>query len=83
MTTPAHDHAAMMRDQVPTAPHENDTHRSIWRTPTMWIFVAVGLVGLYYLVTAHTAHFWEYAPYALLLACPFLHFFGHGKHGGH
>lgn len=38
---------------------------------------------LIYLVTWHTAHFIGVLPFALLLLCPLMHLFMHGKHGGH
>lgn len=81
MTTPApHDNEAMMHEH-PDAP--SPKRRVDLRSPTVWAFIAFGVVGLYYLITQHPAHFWGYLPYALLLACPFLHLFGgHGKHGG-
>ena len=46
----------------------------------MWVFLAI---VLYFLVTEHWAHVVAYLPYALLLACPFMHLFMHGGHGGH
>jgi hypothetical protein len=34
----------------------------------------------YFLVTEHLAHTIQALPYLLLLACPLMHFFMHGKH---
>ncbi|MFA5860053.1 MAG: DUF2933 domain-containing protein [Candidatus Thermoplasmatota archaeon] len=71
-------------DNEPHDAHEPRHPRVNFRSPTFWAFAAFGLVGLYYLVTQHPAHFWGYLPYVLLLACPLLHLFGgHGGHGGH
>lgn len=42
----------------------------------------LGIAG-FFLVTEHTAHVFGVLPYLLLLACPLLHFFGHGGHGTH
>lgn len=42
-------------------------------------------VAGYFLWTEHSAHLTlalPYLPWLLLLACPFLHFFMHGGHGG-
>ena len=40
-------------------------------------------VGAYLLAT-HTGHVISALPYVILLACPLMHFFGHGhKHGPH
>ncbi|MGE3681005.1 MAG: DUF2933 domain-containing protein [Bdellovibrionales bacterium] len=43
---------------------------------------ALGVI-LFYLLTEHRAHFFGALPYLLLLACPLMHFFMHGGHGGH
>lgn len=38
----------------------------------------------FFLVTEHRAHLFGWLPLLFLLACPFLHLFGHGGHGaGH
>ena len=34
------------------------------------------------LLTEHRAHLLGWWPFLFLLACPFLHVFGHGGHGG-
>lgn len=62
--------------------HEHEPRASRWRTPTFWLFVLFALVGAAFLLTKHEEHVWQYLPYALLLACPFLHLFGHRGHGG-
>ncbi len=38
-------------------------------------------IAAFLLVTEHTAHAFGVLPYLLLLACPLLHLFGHGRHG--
>lgn len=50
--------------------------------PVYWIFWIFAAVGTYYLLREHRAHLLDYLPYALLIACPLLHIFGH-RHGGH
>ncbi|MGE0559753.1 MAG: DUF2933 domain-containing protein [Burkholderiales bacterium] len=48
--------------------------------------LAVIAVIAYFLLSEHKAHFINYLPYLLLLACPLLHLFMHGgahSHGGH
>lgn len=60
-----------------TAEHPNRAQAVRW---IFWIFAAV---GVYYLLTEHRAHVFDYLPYALLLACPLLHLFGHGHGAGH
>ena len=37
----------------------------------------------YYLFTEHRAHVFQYLPFAILLACPLMHFFMHGRHANH
>lgn len=51
------------------------------RTGLAWV-AFLGIVT-FFLVTEHTAHFFGFLPYALLLLCPLLHFFMHGGHGDH
>lgn len=46
-----------------------------------WIgFLAI--VG-FFLLTEHRAHLFGWWPFLLLLACPLLHVFWHGRHGVH
>lgn len=48
--------------------------------------LAVIAVIAYFLLSEHKAHFINYLPYLLLLACPLLHLLMHGgahSHGGH
>ena len=59
-------------------------------TVSRWLRSRTGLAGVaffgvvtFFLVTEHTAHFFGFLPYALLLLCLFLHFFMHGGHGDH
>ena len=59
-------------------------------TVSRWLRSRTGLVLLaflgiiaFFLITEHTAHFYGYLPFALLLLCPLLHFFMHGGHGDH
>jgi hypothetical protein len=42
-----------------------------------WIFAAI---ALFYLLSEHRAHLFGALPYLLLLACPLMHFFMHGRH---
>ena len=53
---------------------------------TKWVFMAFLAIAAYFLITEHKAHlsgYLYYLPYLLLLACPLLHMFMHGGHGGH
>lgn len=57
---------------------------SFWKSRTgiaLCGFIAIAAVLL---ILEHRAHFWQWLPFALLLACPLMHLFhGHGGHGGH
>ncbi len=46
--------------------------------------VLLGFLAIagYFLVTEHWAHIVPFLPWALLLACPLMHLFMHGGHGG-
>jgi hypothetical protein len=40
-------------------------------------------IAAFFLLTEHRAHVFGVVPYLLLLACPIMHFFGHGRHDSH
>jgi len=63
-----------MSDRDQGARHERAS-RWAW-----WFFAAV---ALFYLLTEHRAHLFGALPWLLLLACPLMHFFMHGRHGRH
>lgn len=49
-----------------------------------WVFWGFVLIAVFFLVTEHRAHVFQYLPFLLIAACPLLHMFhGHGGHGGH
>ena len=49
-----------------------------------WAVVAViGIIGLIFLLRDHTSHVFLVLPFLILLACPLMHVFMHGSHGGH
>ena len=48
--------------------------------PTKWVLVGFLAIAAYFLLSEHRAHFIQFLPFLLLLACPLLHIF-HG-HGG-
>jgi hypothetical protein len=62
----------------------HDTRRFPWVRSRLGLGVLLGLaiVG-FLLVTDHTSHIAGVLPYLLLLACPLMHFFHRGHHGGH
>lgn len=45
--------------------------------------IAFLIIAAFFLITEHTAHFFGFLPYALLLLCPLLHLFMHSGHGDH
>ncbi|MDO9318629.1 MAG: DUF2933 domain-containing protein [Gammaproteobacteria bacterium] len=53
---------------------------SFWMTPKG--LAALGLIGAatYFLLIEHRQHVWQFLPYLILLACPFMHLFMHGGH---
>ncbi len=54
-----------------------------WRSPAgIALLIFLAIIG-FFLFTEHWAHLLGIFPYLLLLACPLLHLFMHGRHGGH
>ena len=51
------------------------------RAKVAWIVFAV--IAAFYMLTEHRAHLLGALPFLLLLACPLMHLFMHGGHGGH
>ena len=47
------------------------------------IAFSVAAAGIAYLLTRHQGHMWQWLPYLVLLACPLMHVFHHGRHGRH
>lgn len=48
------------------------------------LVVSLLIAGLgLYLLWTHTGHVFLALPYLFLLACPLMHFFGHGSHRHH
>ena len=43
--------------------------------------IAFLVIAAFFLITEHTAHFFGFLPYTLLLLCPLLHMFMHHGHG--
>ncbi len=66
------------REHRPDAVRQpHDERRMTWG---WWVFAAI---ALFYLLSEHRAHLFGFLPYLLLLACPLMHFFMHGRHGEH
>lgn len=47
-----------------------------------WVWMGFAAVAAVFLWTEHRAHLLGALPFLLLLACPLMHFFMHGGHGG-
>lgn len=54
-----------------------------FRSRTGLVILAFLAIAAFFLFTEHRAHAFGILPYLLLLACPLLHLFMHGRHGGH
>lgn len=53
-----------------------------WRSANGLALCGFLLVAAFFLITEHGAHVFGALPYVLLLLCPLLHLFHHGRHGG-
>jgi len=65
-----------MTHQQPSRP--NGWLRS-WGGIVLVVFLGI---AAFFLMTEHTAHLLGVLPFLLLILCPLLHFFLHGRHGG-
>lgn len=54
--------------------------RRAWFSLGLW--AAIALVG-YVVIIEHRNHVLDFLPYVLLLVCPLMHLFMHGRHGHH
>ena len=63
--------------------HEYGNHESWWFSRTFFVTIGVLLILGFLIYTGHSAHLLGALPYLLLMACPLMHFFMHGKHHHH
>ncbi len=63
--------------------HAADDHRASGGKIDRWMFWGFALVAAYFLFMEHRAHMFRILPYLLVLACPLMHLFHHGRHGHH
>lgn len=56
--------------------------RRLFRSPVGLVLVGFLAIAAFFLLTEHTAHVFGALPYLLVLLCPLLHRFLHGRHGG-
>ena len=57
--------------------------QTFWRSRYGIGLLVFGAVAAYFLLAEHRAHLFGAWPFLLLLACPLVHMFMHGGHGGH
>lgn len=53
-----------------------------WRSRYGLGLLVFGIAATYFLATEHRAHFFGALPFLILMACPLMHVFTHGGHGG-
>ena len=75
-----HDHA---HSPQPAQRTDQDSAPPFWRSRYALGLLVFGAVAAYFLLSEHRAHFFGALPFLLLLACPLMHMFMHGGHGGH
>jgi Protein of unknown function (DUF2933) len=56
--------------------------RRLFRSPVGLVLVGFLAIAAFFLLTEHTAHVFGALPYLLVLLCPLLHWFLHGRQGG-
>ncbi|HEY8326885.1 MAG TPA: DUF2933 domain-containing protein [Rhodanobacter sp.] len=67
----------------PPSHHQPSRSGPNWSHINQWLLWLGLAAAITWLVVRHGAHLWEVLPFLILLACPLMHFFGHGGHGGH
>jgi hypothetical protein len=63
--------------------HHMPSQRPNWSHVNQWLLWLGLAAAVAWLVLRHGAHLLEVAPFLIVLACPLMHLFGHGRHGGH
>lgn len=62
---------------------EHHPQASSWfRSRTGIVLLVFLAIAAFFLITEHTAHVLGALPFLLVLLCPLLHLFLHGRHGG-
>ena len=54
-----------------------------WGSKAGLVTIGFLLIAAFFLLSEHWAHALGVLPYLIILACPLLHLFMHGGHGGH
>ena len=63
--------------------HRHEQQANGGLSKVKWVFILFAAVAAYFLIAEHRAHLTGYWPFLLLAACPLLHVFMLGGHGGH
>lgn len=64
--------------------HDHHTQSNgFWTSRAFLVFLGFAAIALVLLWKEHSAHILGAIPYLFLLACPLMHLFMHGGHGGH
>ena len=64
----------------------DEAHNERATSRAKWVFLGFIAIAAYFLLTEHRAHLsglMQYLPFLLVLACPLMHIFMHGRHGHH
>ncbi|MBN9424076.1 MAG: hypothetical protein BGO63_07590 [Candidatus Accumulibacter sp. 66-26] len=72
-----------MADEIRREHHTEQNSDHPYERRMAWGWWVFAVIALFYLLTEHLAHLFGILPYLLLLACPLMHFFMHGRHGEH
>lgn len=64
-------------------PRDSAPHGSFWSSRAFLVFLGFAAIAVVLLWEEHKAHILGIIPYLFLLACPLMHIFMHGGHGGH
>ena len=62
---------------------DRDQNVNEWPGRMKVAFVGLTAIASFFLLAEHRAHVLPYVPFLLLAACPLMHLFMHGRHGGH
>ena len=72
----------MTHDHTHHGSHEG-SRGSFWTSRAFFVFLGFAAIAVVLLWQEHSAHLLGALPYLFLLACPLMHVFMHGGHGGH
>lgn len=59
----------------------NDNNHTFWRTPRGWAALFLMSVTIYFLLTEHLQHVFQFLSFLILLMRPLMHFFMHNGYG--